>query len=199
MTIEFDCGFDFKTREQSGYYGIHVVLYESAEEIVHAYSDGAMHMRIEEEDGVSEYTREELVEQVRTLGAWGWTVPTDRSRAVHIWVDKHADLETIRTEIVATIAHECGHLNGPHYRSLKADEKKAVQYEYTAQLAHDATDAIIYAIKYRGLGSISNAELAGLIRTYSDMVIDNVAAGKPSLAGTEKLMAYIREARRRGM
>ncbi len=199
MPIEFDCGFDFETREQSGYYGIHVVLYESAEEIVYAYSDGAVHMRIEEEDGVSEYTREELVEQVQTLGAWGWTVPTDKSRAVHIWVDRRADLETIRTEIVATVAHECGHLNGPHYRSLKAEEKKAVQYEYTAQLAHDTADSIIYAIKYRGLGKMSNAELAGLIRDYSAIVVGNVAANRPSLEGTEKLMAYIREARRRGM
>lgn len=199
MPTEFDCGFNFSNREQSGYFGIHVVLYESAEQIVLAFSDGAASMRVEEVDGVSEYTQEGLVAQVKSLGAWGWTVPIDKEKVVHLWVDKYADLETLRTEIVATIAHECGHLNGPHYQNIKTEEKKAVQYEYTAQLATDAADTVIYALKYRGLSKMSNAELAGLIRDYSDIVINNVAANKPSTVGTEKLMAFIREARRRGI
>jgi len=198
MPVEFGVGLDYEAYASKGYFGIKVVLYKSASEIAAAYFEGEHdELMMHDTDGLTLMTVETLTKRVVGRGVWGWTVPTSKENEVHIWVDNTADPEVLREEILATLAHERGHLNRPYHSDPIHEERKALRYELTAQVALSATESIIQIAFFPELNAMSNADLATYIKSYSAMIAENLDSGIKSTEYTASLAAMLGEVRRR--
>lgn len=88
-------------------------------------------------------TAREYLEECEKYGTWGWCLLNGDERAVHVWYDRKRGHEELLPQLVATLAHEQGHMYGEADRRPLQEELRATGYELVAASSYDLAKRIL--------------------------------------------------------
>ena len=128
---EFWCGYGpTRTKIEAQVY-----VYDSVLEIVAAFFGYTPRFILENTNVVhpdTKMTAQAHIDDCNEAGTWGWCVLAGKNRAMHVWYDSGRGHEEVLPNLLATLAHEQGHLFGVYESDPAREEQRAVGYELIA-------------------------------------------------------------------
>lgn len=88
-------------------------------------------------------TAREYLDECEKYGTWGWCLLNGDERAVHVWYDKKRGHEELLPQLVATLAHEQGHMYGEADDRPLQEELRATGYELVTASSFDLAKRIL--------------------------------------------------------